>query len=169
MTHSPESTNVQSCHQERRPSNSDITMLDSRQRWAYEHGEHITDGSPCWCAPERITVADNRFGKCQNISDFIYQVVGAGTSPTNWMSERIVDPDDPLSYAEPLPATRDTLGRECIFQSEQAQKIGDEAMEQLEVLVKASLAKHLMKTLTRPTASTTITEMIDAITDGWKL
>lgn len=169
MTPSPEPTNVQSCHQERRPSRSDITMLTSQQRWAYEHGEHITDGGPCWCAPERITVADNRFARCQNISDFMYQVVGAGTQPTNWMSERKADPDDPLSFAEPLPATCDTLGRECIFQSEKAKAIGDEAMEQLRILVKASLAQHLMRYLPAPTGLSTIGAMIDELTESWEL
>lgn len=169
MTHSAEPTNVQSRHQERRPSRSDITMLSSRQRSAYERGEHITDGEQCWCVPERITVADNRFAACKDISSFMYQVVGAGSQPTNWMSERKVDENDPLSYAEPLPATRDTLGRECIFQSDKATAIAEEAKAQLEFLVKASLARHLQRTLTRPTASTTINEMIDQITDGWTL
>ena len=169
MTHSPESTNVPSSHQERRPSRSDISMLDGRQRWAYEHGEHITDGGQCWCAPERITVADNRFATCQDISGFMFQVVGAGTSPHNWMSERKADPEDPMSYAEPLPATRDSLGRECVFQDQEAAAIAKEALAQLEILVKASLAQHLMKALPAPTGSTTIGERVDEITEGWTL
>jgi hypothetical protein len=99
----------------------------------------------------------------------MYQVVGAGSQPTNWMSERKADPADPISYAEPLPATCDTLGRECIFQSDKATAIAEEAMEQLRILVKASLARHLMKALPAPTGSTTIGERVDEIVENWTL
>lgn len=112
---------------------------------------------------------ENAFTGCGTVHELIGVAIGAGTSPRNWMSERTATDGDPNSFAEPMPATCDTLGRPCVFQDDRARAIVRDTEIRLEELIKKDLYAHLLKVLSGPAGSKSISEFAEAVVDSWEI
>ena len=111
-----------------------------------------------WHAALERQSGSKQFARTSDVTELMFQVVGAGSRPTNWMSDG------------GKPATRDEDGRECIFQDRDASEIARDGVERLQHLVKASLARHLVAELGKHKPGTMSTaEFANHLVASWRL
>lgn len=119
--------------------------------------------------PDSLT----QFHACESLRELVTQTVGAGTRPTNWMSEgtTLTSSNGTSAFQPPLPATYDKIGRPCIFNEAAASEIVDDSMFQLAEIIELRARDFYENVLAKnrieyPTMAHVIDALVGHIMEG---